>query len=229
MQNTINTLILEDNSVLGKKFSAIVNQWPEATLVAYCSTLSEALTVIKSKKIDLFISDLNLPDGSGVAAIELMSALHPSGRSVVISVLGEREAVVNAIKAGALGYLSKNDASMNVLQSLKSVMAGNSPISVNIARHILDMVRPESSVEVSTERNTEVKDNNDDKRITLTTRETQVLSAISEGYTYREIAKILFISDKTVPVHISNIYRKLQVNNRSQAAYKAIQLGLIGK
>ena len=225
MENTIKTLILEDNSVLGKKFSRIVNQWPEATLVAYCSTLNEALTVIKHEKIDLFISDLNLPDGSGVTAIELMSALYPHGRSIVISVLSEREAVVDAIKAGAIGYLSKDDSTVNVLQSLKSVMAGNSPISVNIARHILNMVRPESTVEGKTV----VKDDNDDTTITLTTRETQVLTAISEGYTYREIAKILFISHKTVPVHISNIYRKLQVNNRSQATYKAIKLGLIDK
>ena len=215
-------MILEDNHVLGKKFSTIVNQWPEATLVAYCSTLKDALTVIKSEKIDLFISDLNLPDGSGVTAIELMSTLHPHGRTVVISMLKAREVVVNAIQAGAIGYLSKDDASMNVLQSLKSVMAGHSPISANIARYILAMVRPEPSVNV----NTEVKDGT---KITLTARETQVLSAISEGYTYREIAEILFISHKTVPVHISNIYRKLHVNNRSQATYKAIQLGLIDK
>jgi len=157
MENTISTLILEDNFVLGKKFSAIVNQWPEATLVAYCSTLSEALTVIKHERIDLFISDLNLPDGSGIAAIELMSALHPSGRSVVISVLSEREAVVSAMKTGAIGYFSKDDTSINLLQSLKSIMAGNSSISVNIARHILNMERLESTVEG----NTEVKDDND--------------------------------------------------------------------
>jgi len=222
LESTINTLILEDNHVLGKKFSTIINQWPEAKLVACCSTLKDALTVIKSERIDLFISDLNLPDGSGVTAIELMSTLHPHGRTVVISMLKAREVVVNAIQAGAIGYLSKDDASMNVLQSLKSVMAGHSPISANIARYILAMVRPEPSVNV----NTEVKDGT---KITLTARETQVLSAISEGYTYREIAEILFISHKTVPVHISNIYRKLQVNNRSQATYKAIQLGLIDK
>ena len=229
MDNTIKTLILEDSLVLGKKFSAIVNQWPEATLVAYCSTLSEALTVIKHEKIDLFISDLNLPDGSGITAIELMSTLHPHGRSVVISVLSEREVVVNAIKAGAIAYLSKDDASMNVLQSLKSVMMGHSPISVNIARHILSMVRPEPSVESDTE--IKVDDHNDDNdiKITLTADEIKILSAISEGYTYREIAKILLISHKTVPVHISNIYQKLQVSHRSQAAYKAIKLGLVGK
>ena len=229
MDNTIKTLILEDSLVLGKKFSAIVNQWPEATLVAYCSTLSEALTVIKHEKIDLFISDLNLPDGSGITAIELMSTLHPHGRSVVISVLSEREVVVNAIKAGAIAYLSKDDASMNVLQSLKSVMMGHSPISVNIARHILSMVRPEPSVESDTE--IKVDDHNDDNdiKIILTADEIKILSAISEGYTYREIAKILLISHKTVPVHISNIYQKLQVSHRSQAAYKAIKLGLVGK
>jgi DNA-binding NarL/FixJ family response regulator len=230
MDNTIKTLILEDSLVLGKKFSAIVNQWPEATLVAYCSTLSEALTVIKHEKIDLFISDLNLPDGSGITAIELMSTLHPHGRSVVISVLSEREVVVNAIKAGAIAYLSKDDASMNVLQSLKSVMMGHSPISVNIARHILSMVRPEPSVESDTE--IKVDDHNDDKndiKITLTADEIKILSSISEGYTYREIAKILLISHKTVPVHISNIYQKLQASHRSQAAHKAIKLGLVGK
>ena len=229
MENTIKTLILEDNSVLGKKFSRIVNQWPEATLVAYCSTLNEALTVIKHEKIDLFISDLNLPDGSGITAIELMSTLHPHGRSVVISVLSDREVVVNAIKAGAIGYLSKDDAGMNVLKSLKSVMMGHSPISVNIARHILSMVRPEPSVESDTE--IKVDDHNDDNdiKIILTADEIKILSAISEGYTYREIAKILLISHKTVPVHISNIYQKLQVSHRSQAAYKAIKLGLVGK
>ena len=65
--------------------------------------------MIKHERIDLFISDLNLPEGSGIEAIELMSALHPSGRSVVISVLSEREAVVSAMKTGAIGYFSKDD------------------------------------------------------------------------------------------------------------------------
>jgi len=205
-------MILEDNHVLGKKFSTIVNQWPEATLVAYCSTLKDALAVIKSEKVDLFISDLNLPDGSGVTAIELMSTLHPHGRTVVISMLSECEVVVNAIQAGAIGYLSKEDASIKVLQSLKSVMAGLSPISVNIARHILTVVSSEPSDNVTAEAT-------DDTKITLTVREAEILSAISEGYTYREIEKILSISHKIIPVHISNIYRKLQVNNRSQATY----------
>lgn len=210
--------MLDDNEVLAKKFSSVVSQWEDAVLVGCFFTLKDALDFIKANDIDLLITDINLPDGSGISAIETMTLLHPQGQSIVISVLSEKNVVVAAIKAGAVGYLSKDDKSMNVLASLKSVMAGNSPISVNIARHIISMLKPNNAA-------VEAHKNSD---ISLTARQTDVLFAISKGYTYREIAKLYGISEQTVPVHVRNIYRKLQVKNRSEATYEASRLGLIG-
>ena len=218
MKNKIKTLVLDDNEVLARKFSGVVSQWEDAVLVGCFFTLSDALDFIRANEVDLLITDINLPDGSGVTAIELMTLLHPQAQSIVISVLSEKNVVVDAIKAGAVGYLSKDDTSMNVLASLKSVIAGNSPISVNIARHILTMLKPDDNA-------VEADEHSD---VTLTERQTDVLFAISKGYTYREIAKLYEISPQTVPVHVRNIYRKLQVKNRSEATYEATRLGLIG-
>lgn len=218
MKNRIKTLVLDDNEVLARKFSGVVSQWEDAVLVGCFFTLNDALDFIRANEVDLLITDINLPDGSGVTAIELMTLLHPQAQSIVISVLSEKNVVVDAIKAGAVGYLSKDDTSMNVLASLKSVIAGNSPISVNIARHILTMLKPDDNA-------VEADEHSD---VTLTERQTDVLFAISKGYTYREIAKLYEISPQTVPVHVRNIYRKLQVKNRSEATYEATRLGLIG-
>ena len=218
MKNRIKTLVLDDNEVLARKFSGVVSQWEDAVLVGCFFTLSDALDFIRANEVDLLITDINLPDGSGVTAIELMTLLHPQAQSIVISVLSEKNVVVDAIKAGAVGYLSKDDTSMNVLASLKSVIAGNSPISVNIARHILTMLKPDENA-------VEADEHSD---VSLTARQTDVLFAISKGYTYREIAKLYGISHQTVPVHVRNIYRKLQVKNRSEATYEATRLGLIG-
>ncbi len=216
MKNKIKTLVLDDNEVLARKFAGVVSRWEDAALVGCFFTLNDAIDFIRANDVDLLITDINLPDGSGITAIEIMAKLHPQGQSIVISVLTEKNVVVDAIKAGAVGYLSKDDTSMNVLASLKSVIAGNSPISVNIARHILTMLQPNVDA---------VEDQSD---VALTARQTDVLFAISKGYTYREIAKLYDISPQTVPVHVRNIYRKLQVKNRSEATYEATRLGLIG-
>jgi len=218
VKNKIRALVLDDNEVLARKFSGVVSQWEDAILVGCFFTLNDALDFIKTNDIDLLITDINLPDGSGITAIEAMTLLHPHGQSIVISVLSEKNIVVDAIKAGAVGYLSKDDTSINVLASLKSVVAGNSPISVNIARHILSMLKPgEDAVDAC-----------EHPDVSLTARQTDVLFAISKGYTYREIAKLYGISYQTVPVHVRNIYRKLRVKNRSEATYEATRLGLIG-
>ncbi len=210
-------LLLEDNAIIAQRFQHIFEAWPQAGSVEVSETLEQALEIIRTQPVDLLVADLNLPDGSGVEAIRQLGVEQPESQAIVFSALSHRELVMNAIRAGAVGYLLKDDESIEVIKACESVLAGESPMSASIARLMINSVREEA----------EPKDGNEQKKKVLTTREQEILNAIARGYTYQEVADLYGLSKHTVPVHIRNIYRKLQVKNRSEATYEARQMGLI--
>lgn len=208
----IRILLLEDDTVLRERFARILDDWESAVLVAACATLEEAQTAIKSQDIDVLLADLSLPDGHGTDAIRLLRRINPEADSMVISVITDNQTVLKAIEAGAVGYLLKDADSIELVESIKALRAGCSPISPSIARILVNrMIAPVAS-EISP---------------TLTERETEILRGIAKGFTYLELAELLGISRHTVPVHIKNIYRKLAAHNRSEAVYEAQKRGLI--
>ncbi|MBT3310309.1 MAG: response regulator transcription factor [Gammaproteobacteria bacterium] len=209
----LSILLLEDNPIIAQRFQQIFEGWQKAGQIISCETLADAVETIQNHPVDLLVADLNLPDGSGVDAISLLSEQQPDAQAIVISALSYRSLVFRAIRAGAVGYLLKDDDSLEIIQACEGVLAGTSPMTASIARMMIDAVQEEE---------TPAKIENP-----LTPREQEVLSAIARGYTYKEVAKLYEISASTVPVHIRNIYRKLQVNNRAQAAYEAKQQGFI--
>lgn len=214
----LSILLLEDNAVIAQRFKKIFESWSKAGRILLSETLREALEVIAHHKIDLLVSDLNLPDGSGVEAIRSLGQQQPHAQAIVISSLSHRKLVIDAIQAGAVGYLLKDDDSIEVLQACEGVLAGASPMSPSIARLMIEAVQNKLVPKTAS---------NEASENLLTSRERDVLTAIARGYTYREVAELYGISSNTVPVHIRNIYRKLQVTNRSQAAFEARQMGLI--
>ncbi|MCH8553378.1 MAG: response regulator transcription factor [Natronospirillum sp.] len=205
-------LLLEDNQALRERFARIMDQWSGACLVASCATLQQALEVLQTTSVDLLIADLDLPDGHGAQAIRRLRELHTEAEAMVITALADENSVLDAIEAGAAGYLLKDAESFELIEAIEELRAGRSPISTAIAR-VLVRRMSKAAPEGQAPR--------------LTPREVEILQGIAKGFTYAELGEWLGISHQTVPVHIKNIYRKLSANNRSEAVYEAQRWGLL--
>lgn len=214
-------LILEDNAAIANRLRQLVGAWQGAQLVGVCGNLEVARAEISRRRIDLLMADLHLPDGSGVEAIRDLRARQPAAHAIVISALNERSLVVSAIRAGATGYILKDEEPAAILDACRAVLAGESPMSASVARQIIqELQQPDRTAQPAGATGSANP---------LTPRENDVLLAISRGFSYRDTADLLGLSEKTVPVHIRNIYRKLEVNNRSEAVYEARRLGFLGE
>ncbi|MGD9766170.1 MAG: response regulator [Pseudolabrys sp.] len=225
---TCHILLVEDDRPVRERMAGILSDWSRARSLTVCATLAEALSAIAARSVDLLVTDLRLPDGNGVEAIRALRTAHPNAEAMVISALADDGHVIDAIEAGAAGYLLKDSAAIDIIDAVSQLLAGGSPISPGIARTIVrrlgDHAAKGPPAEASPPPNS-VPDN--ERGRSLTEREMDILWGIAKGFTYAEIAQHLQISKHTVPVHIKNIYRKLHVNNRSEAVYEASRRGLI--
>jgi DNA-binding NarL/FixJ family response regulator len=220
----IRVLLLEDDASLRERFAKILRDWPSAELVAACACLAEARQVLESTRIDLLMADLQLPDGHGIEAIRLLRQVNPEADSMVISVLADEASVIQAIEAGAVGYLLKDAGSIELIDAIEQLRAGCSPISSSIARIL---VRRMSAPGPRRPEQAGGKEEGPKEEGVLTPREMEILWGIAKGFTYAELAERLKISRHTVPAHIKNIYRKLAANNRSEAVFEATRRGLM--
>lgn len=209
-------MILEDNELIANRIFQIIKAWrPEAEILMF-HDLRTALLALENEAVDLLIVDLQLPDGTGIDAIRRLRKVIPNAQSIVVSALAERSVVFDALQAGAVGYILKDDDSVGITDGISAVLNGHSPISISIARHVIDLMNLNSPQPMTENHSTD-----------LTRREIEVLNAIAKGFTNKEVAEIMGISVNTVPVHIRNIYKKLQASNRTEATYEAMRLGII--
>jgi DNA-binding NarL/FixJ family response regulator len=208
--------LIEDDDPVRQRLARIIEDWERVRLVAACGTLAEAMRVIAEQEIDLLVTDLRLPDGNGIEAIRRLKAASPGAEAMVISVLADERTVLDAIEAGASGYLLKDAYAIDLIDAITDLMAGRSPISSSIARVLVRRLAGQEETG-----KTHIKQSD------ITSREMDILWGIAKGFTYDEIAARLGIARQTVPVHIRNIYRKLSVNNRSEAVFEARQRGLL--
>lgn len=205
-------VLVEDDAATREHLSRAIATATDFELVASVGTLAAGREALRETRPELLLTDLGLPDGSG---IELIRAAAETGvLPLVITVFGDEEHVVGAIRGGALGYLLKSDTHAEIATALREIAEGGSPISPAIARYLLGAVR---GVQRSPSPDTPP----------LSERELEVLRAIVKGFTYDEIAGLLAISPATVATHVRRIYRKLSVHSRGEAAYEALQQGII--
>jgi len=217
VKRPLRIVLTEDDGPIRERLARIVREWPEAELCAACPDLAQTLEAIAANKLDLLITDLRLPDGSGIDAIRFLAQNQPEAEAMVISVLADERSVLEAIEAGASGYLLKDADSIDLIEAIRDVMAGRSPISSRIARVLVRRLSERGNA----------PEKGGENRPNLTEREMDILWGIAKGFTYSELADQLSISRQTVPVHIRNIYGKLQASNRSEAVFEAARLGLI--
>lgn len=167
---------------------------------------------------DLALMDLQLPEMSGVEATRRIKELFPHLRVVALTVYESRSAILEAICAGADGYLLKRTPAGRLVEQLRTVLAGGAPLSPGVARTVLEFVRREDSRQGPASGLDEPH---------LTPREEDVLSCLVTGMSYKQVARHLDISLDTVRFHIRNVYGKLQVRNVAQAVSRALRDGLV--
>jgi DNA-binding NarL/FixJ family response regulator len=166
---------------------------------------------------DVVIMDLNMPGLSGVETTRHLTGIAPLARVVVLTISVEDDDVMDAVMAGACGYLLKDSSIEELLSGIRAAAGGESLISPQIASKVLQRLRSQGKSEGAAET----------IRAELSDREIEVLKLIANGKDNAEIARELFISPKTVKNHISNILMKLQIDNRIQAAVYAVRSGIV--
>jgi len=168
-------------------------------------------------RLPWMLVDLGLPDGNGADLIRRLKFLAPKSEAIVITIFADEFRVIEAIRAGATGYILKDTMPGDIGNAVMEMLAGISPISPAVARYIINALRPEPVIPVI-----EITPD-----FSLSQRELEVLQLVARGYSREEIARLLELSGHTVVAHIRSIYKKLQVHSRSEAVYEAYQIGLI--
>ena len=180
--------------------------------VEVCASVNEANAYLsRCMEPEIALIDLGLPDGSGVTVIEQVKRRFPACLCVVASIFNDDAHVFPALRAGAMGYLLKDQPVDAIVAALRGIAGGTPPISPAIARRMLAFFQPA----------------NPEQLPELTERESEVLRFIAKGITQAECARLLGLSPNTVPGYVKDIYRKLNVCTRAEAALVARDLGLV--
>jgi DNA-binding NarL/FixJ family response regulator len=209
----VSVLLVEDEPTVRDHLARAIRGRAELELVGAEATFADGRRRLTELRPAVLLTDLGLPDGNGIDLIR-QAAATGSTLPLVVTVFGDEEHVVEAIRAGALGYLLKSDDELEASEAVLQVIAGGSPISPSIARYLLDSVRgvtPATTPDAPA----------------LSERELEILRYIVKGFTYAEIAGLLERSASTVATHVRRIYKKLAVHSRSEATYEALQMGLV--
>ncbi|MBD3729873.1 MAG: response regulator transcription factor [Sphingomonadales bacterium] len=203
---------MEDDPIVRDHFIDIVTAAPALDLAGLAPTIARGRELLALQP-GLFLVDIGLPDGSGLDFIPEIKA-QTDAQVLVVTSFGDRDTVVNAIRAGADGYLLKDSAPEVIARGIEVTLAGGAPISAAAAVYLLDRLRTAPLVEAA-----EAEDSG------LTAREVELLQLFARGDSYKEAARTLGISPLTVGNHVKSIYRKLAVHSRGEAVYEAIKTG----
>ena len=226
----ISVLLVEDDApTRWRLHDALAAASFEVTSAATLAEARAALTVSDRPAPKVLLTDLQLPDGHGTELIREVRQRFPETEIMVISILGDEESVISAITVGATGYLLKDAFPTDIAATVRDLFAGHSPISASIARFIVRRTQGQSQGQTQGQSQGQTKASPLPSLNTakLTPREIDILWGIAKGFSYADIADHLGLSRQTVPGHIKSIYRKLEVNNRGEAVFEALQQGLI--
>lgn len=206
--------IVEDDPMVRQYFQGIIAMEPGYQILGMAPDIASADALLEQSP-DLFLLDIGLPDGLGYDLVPRIKA-QTSAKALIISTFGDRDTVVKAIMAGADGYLLKDSTPQVILDGIAATLEGGAPVSPAAAIYLLGFLRaepePPGPIVVHPENR-------------LSQRETELLQAFAKGQSYKEAARTLGISPHTVGTHVKSIYRKLEVNSRSDAVREAFRTG----
>lgn len=218
----IRILVVDDYTLVREGFARMLELCPDFEVVGQASSAQEALERCRLLQPDIVLMDIKLPQINGIEATRMIKEKWPHVEIVILSMYDEDEYVMEAVKAGASGYLLKDVTHEQLFETVRVVHAGGSMMQPNLARKLLRefaqiarnspiLSRPEGGAEP----------------LVLSEREVEVLQAVAEGKSNKEIADALTISEKTVKAHLRSIFRKLEVGDRAQAVAYAMRRGWV--
>jgi DNA-binding NarL/FixJ family response regulator len=209
----INIAIAEDNDFLAKSLLEKLNMFSDKFNVVFRATNGgEIVEFAKTNdNFQVILMDIEMPKMDGIKATEIISRFNTETKIIILTVFDDDEKIFGAIKAGASGYLLKDESVDKIVDGINVVLEGGAPMSASIASKTLQLLRRTEKVEHIIS----------DEDFNLSKREIEILENLKLGLDYQQTAEKLFISPFTVRKHIENIYKKLQVNNKMQAVQKA--------
>lgn len=215
----VNVMVVDDHEVVREGLVRILEKQGGIRVVAVAKSGEEALSKVEKFAPDVVIVDIQLPGINGIEVIRRIKKSHPEIEAITLTVYDDEEFAMQAIKAGAIGYVIKDAAKEELVKAVLAAAGGETLISTSVARKLLDEMgspgarkRPRSEDAAG-----------------LSQRETDVLKLMARGYNNRQIADLLFISELTVKVHIRNIFKKIKVTDRTNAVLYAIEKGIVLK
>jgi DNA-binding NarL/FixJ family response regulator len=197
--------IIEDNDTMRKTLVDLINSTPGYHCACACSNSKEALLEVPRQNPDVALMDINLPDESGIVCTARLTEKMPNLQVIMLTVYSDTELIFQALKAGACGYILKRFQPDEIIQAIAGVRTGGAPMTPEIARMVVRSFRA-----------TPTMPNTED----LTSRELEILELLSRGLTNKEIALKTNIAPGTVRNHLANIFKKLHVRCRTEAAAK---------
>jgi RNA polymerase sigma factor (sigma-70 family) len=205
----ITVSIVEDQEQLRNTLARVLNRADGFECVSTYGSAEAALEDLPGKNPNVVLMDINLPGMNGVECVRKLKQAAPQIQVVMLTVYEDTENIFNALAAGASGYLLKRTSSAELLESLREVNRGGSPMTAHIARKVVQSFQKSAASVEATE--------------DLSPREREVLDCLSQGFLYKEIAEKLGISYETVHTYIRRIYEKLQVRTRTEAVAKFLR------
>lgn len=223
MKTQDGVLLVEDDVATRQWLAAMLAEQPGLQLLHACGSEAEALAWLDRQPVDILLTDLGLPDGSGLEVIRRAAARYPHCEILVLTIFGDEAHVLSAIDAGAGGYLLKDGSLDSVRDHLACLRSGGSPLSPSIARTLIRRTRAlqESAGGPGPEPGRPAADRAGGAAGSLLSeRELEVLTGVSKGFSYQEVGASLGVSTNTVRTHVRRIYEKLSVNSRAEALYE---------
>jgi len=220
--SVIQVALVEDDVHFREAMGIAIAEASGMELVRMAANRAQGLELLTQTPADVLLVDLGLPDGSGIDIIRASQTAWPGCAVMVSTTFGDEAHVLQSIEAGATGYLLKDSSANKIVEEIRSLHSGGSPISPLIARQILMRFRPDGTPAPATP---DARRNR--PRVTLSAREKEVLELFTKGFSYDEIAKLMQISRHTVRTFVRRIYAKLEVGSKAEAIYEAHNQGLL--
>jgi DNA-binding NarL/FixJ family response regulator len=205
--------IVEDNKVIRESLVAYVHMDPDLKCICTCGTAEEALAILPQQRPDVVLMDIQLPQQSGIECTAQLKQLLPEVRIIMVTVYGDPDLILKALRAGACGYLLKRCTPEELITAVREVQQGGAPMSREIARKVISYFQeaahpPGPAVDPAAE----VEN--------LSPREREILELLTQGFSDKEIADKLGVKHGTVRWHLQHVYEKLHVRSRTEAALK---------